>query len=49
MPIHDLRDLRVEETEDGRYLVVCKCGWRSKPHELVNDAAAEWQLHRDQV
>ena len=49
MPGHDIRELRIETTEDGLIVVVCKCGWRSQPHALVKDSAAEWQRHRDAV
>jgi hypothetical protein len=41
---HITRQARIEMT-DGKYVVVCKCGWRSAPGFLVVDAAAEWQRH----
>ena len=40
---HDIRDLRIEVSESGRMVVVCKCGWRSASHDRATHAQAEWE------
>ena len=40
---HDVRDLRLETLDDGQYIVVCKCGWRSPPAERAADALGAWE------
>ena len=40
---HDVRGLRLEVLDDGRFVVVCKCGWRSHPADSAAEAIGDWQ------
>jgi hypothetical protein len=43
---HDFE--RVEE-HDGRYVLVCECGWASAPAVSAGAIGEEWDVHRSAV
>jgi hypothetical protein len=45
---HSIKNVRVERVDDN-HVVVCECGWRSRPCARMEHAVADWQRHRDLV
>jgi hypothetical protein len=43
---HDVE--RVELVVAG-YVIVCECGWRTRPHPSAEVIGGEWDVHREAV
>jgi hypothetical protein len=37
---------RLEHHADGRYVIVCECGWRSEADPSAEVVGNEWDEHR---
>jgi hypothetical protein len=38
---------RLEHDADGRYVIVCRCGWRSVADTSAEIVGHEWDEHRE--
>ena len=38
---------RLEHDTDGRYVIVCECGWQSDAESTAGAVGVEWDAHRE--
>jgi hypothetical protein len=46
-PVGDHRFDRLEHDRDGRYVVICTCGWSSSADTSAEAVGHEWDVHRE--